>query len=1000
MRISFFDDPWRQPRWPGPRALLAGLAVALGGISCEQSPTDPLVEGTVRLRIVEPVLTVSNYLGDSMEVNLVRDDTLLAAPPGGVPLAFVSRDPSCISVPAVVPLEAGRSTARVKVNYGGGAAVPCVTFVVLTGDASISGDSVLVAAVNEARIELRDTLVIGQGLQHTLAGTLVGTNAAALATRPAPMIHFTSLDSAIVRVANDHATASAGRVEALTVSVSGVNGSVGITVHATAGASGQTARIVASGVGFRPDTIVVRVAPVAVALEVARLAYVLPLSGPIPTDVIRATIGTDTSRTGTPSIRADVVRVGGTPVPVSFVNTDTARADLLIGASGVPGDSITVLLTELQSRTADSGEGAVQFRPASSGTTRVRARIAGQVAAVESAPITITAPDTTPTRRFFSTGPMHIGAGLQGARSVRVGLLSEGGVDFTVRALEAGKLLFSRLPGEAGSATGGNHIAPGEPDAFAHFQLHSREGFAGDTVPIVMEAPSFVPETILVVVESPRYSFFPPANASYALNAVNVSMRIALRDSVRVGGSPLTVFVVNDSVPLANVSVDGVVGDSVPFTILPGTGSRTGYLLPVSPGVLRLRTVAAGFTALTATERLITLTPAVLPKLELEPNRRIGQGMYGMRAVNLPVPAPATGVRISIWTNRSDRITLGTDSLEQGSDSIEVRIDPTLTYTTYRISAFEGTGVDTTLVYAAAEGFRPDTTRIIRGARTISFISGGTVSRAAVNRPVELAISSVSSDAFANQDRLRPGGPGLDLTVSSSNPAVARFATVSDTGGAVAVHLDQGLRLLPTGRLMLDPLATGITTLSATTSGVPTVSHQLTVTQASLYVQNWIAITNQVQERTVNISEANHGGSTVTLRSADPAMIRLSTAGGPIADSVIIFVPDGTTSGPFTLHRRVPVATGDRRELERKDPPASFKGCPSVPIRNLILHRRPHRPREVDAGRPPHRGDGDAPEARDEGPGARHPGPGARARHHDQAQRRPHVVRCQGRHHV
>ena len=111
MRISFFDDPWRQPRWPGPRALLAGLAVALGGISCEQSPTDPLVEGTVRLRIVEPVLTVSNYLGDSMEVNLVRDDTLLAAPPGGVPLAFVSRDPSCISVPAVVPLECDRQPA-------------------------------------------------------------------------------------------------------------------------------------------------------------------------------------------------------------------------------------------------------------------------------------------------------------------------------------------------------------------------------------------------------------------------------------------------------------------------------------------------------------------------------------------------------------------------------------------------------------------------------------------------------------------------------------------------------------------------------------------------------------------------------------------------------------------------------------------------------------------------------------------------------------------------
>src|SRR5204863_9519635 len=33
-----------------------------------------------------------------------------------------------------------------------------------------------------------------------------------------------------------------------------------------------------------------------------------------------------------------------------------------------------------------------------------------------------------------------------------------------------------------------------------------------------------------------------------------------------------------------------------------------------------------------------------------------------------------------------------------------------------------------------------------------------------------------------------------------------------------------------------------------------------------------------------------------------------------------------------------------------------------------LLHRRTHRPREVHAGRPSDRGDGDAPETRNEGP--------------------------------
>ena len=55
-----------------------------------------------------------------------------------------------------------------------------------------------------------------------------------------------------------------------------------------------------------------------------------------------------------------------------------------------------------------------------------------------------------------------------------------------------------------------------------------------------------------------------------------------------------------------------------------------------------------------------------------------------------------------------------------------------------------------------------------------------------------------------------------------------------------------------------------------------------------------------------------------------------------------------------------------------------------------LLHRRAHRPRQVDARRPADRGDGHAAEARDEGAGARHAGPRARARHHDQAQRRAH----------
>ena len=70
----------------------------------------------------------------------------------------------------------------------------------------------------------------------------------------------------------------------------------------------------------------------------------------------------------------------------------------------------------------------------------------------------------------------------------------------------------------------------------------------------------------------------------------------------------------------------------------------------------------------------------------------------------------------------------------------------------------------------------------------------------------------------------------------------------------------------------------------------------------------------------------------------------------------------------------------------RSTAPLSYRHV-TVPHPQL-LHRRPHRSRQVHAGRPADRGDRHAREARDAGAGARHDGPRARARHHHQAQRR------------
>ena len=65
--------------------------------------------------------------------------------------------------------------------------------------------------------------------------------------------------------------------------------------------------------------------------------------------------------------------------------------------------------------------------------------------------------------------------------------------------------------------------------------------------------------------------------------------------------------------------------------------------------------------------------------------------------------------------------------------------------------------------------------------------------------------------------------------------------------------------------------------------------------------------------------------------------------------------------------------------------------------RSKFFHHRPHRSRQVDAGRSPSRGDRRAAAARDGSAGARLDGPRARARHHHQGASRPAELHGQGR---
>ena len=113
------------------------------------------------------------------------------------------------------------------------------------------------------------------------------------------------------------------------------------------------------------------------------------------------------------------------------------------------------------------------------------------------------------------------------------------------------------------------------------------------------------------------------------------------------------------------------------------------------------------------------------------------------------------------------------------------------------------------------------------------------------------------------------------------------------------------------------------------------------------------------------------------LARADRALYRVKDAG---RDGVAVRRRGEPLAGrPAGSCSRAPTA------VRRSAPPILSRGSHGRPgTHPQLLDHRPHRPREVDAGRPHPRDDEDRRRPVDARPGARLDGPRARARHHDQ----------------
>jgi hypothetical protein len=171
--------------------------------------------------------------------------------------------------------------------------------------------------------------------------------------------------------------------------------------------------------------------------------------------------------------------------------------------------------------------------------------------------------------------------------------------------------------------------------------------------------------------------------------------------------------------------------------------------------------------------------------------------------------------------------------------------------------------------------------------------------------------NSQTTPAFLTQlQALRAGAPGaLTVTFNSQTPAVG---DLQKAGGSFSATQTAQIPVLgfqtPTdttsGGVAFHPILAGSTVVSASATGFLQVNSSagstVTITQPGISMGTTTVGSGLQLQTNGNLGATNHGGTTVTLTSSNPALLlspNSSTAG---TSSINVFVPNGQTN--FSFH--------------------------------------------------------------------------------------------------
>jgi hypothetical protein len=516
-----------------------------------------------------------------------------------------------------VTIPVGQSISASTVATGGVAFHPVATGTT-TVSASIPGFTATTAASSPVTVSVPVITMIGfpstvgAGLQTGLSFTArLGASLHGGVT-----MHIASSNAAIALVAPNTTTTGTASID---VPVANGATDVSFVVQGVEGAPVPTsATITASATGFTSGTGTINVVRPAVGIS-GLDATSTSLSADDPFQV---QVGLPSNGNGFIS-PAQVVRRGGTALTATITHTNPAAAQLV--TNGATGQTVTVTIPVGASISPSTvAAGGVAFHPFSTGTTTVSASIPGFVPTNDAS---VAVAVSTPAIQMIGF-PGTVGAGLQTNLNftARLGATQHGGVTLHIASSSSTAALVAPNTTTGGTASIDVTVPNGSTDV--SFVVQGLENApVPATVTITASAAGFTSGTGAVTVVQPALQITglnttPASTASddpfqvqVGLPSTNDSF-LSPAQSVRIGGTALTVTVTHTNTAVAQLRTTGATGQTVTGTINPGQSSSpstvAGGGVAFDSGSAGQTTVSAsipGFIVTSAGVVVVTISP-------------------------------------------------------------------------------------------------------------------------------------------------------------------------------------------------------------------------------------------------------------------------------------------------------------------------------------------------------------------------------------------------------